>query len=293
MAIKLTNKLNTAPVSASYPFGNIKDRVGATAGTAVNTVNHADFHQFFEKLMNEAGIAHNNLPDNATNGFQLFSAFKKHLDEYLNGYFTANFGTIDNTKLYILGIGARGRVGGGGDYGIDTPNSGIAYYNGTYLYIDPTVTTFGFGIGGQQPKIIKTGPVYMLTTQSNVLAGDLIPYIAFENLPNNVADSDIRPRTWVNMPIPSGAYGNFRYRYLNQKTVLVQCQIYNVPASTAPTISNLPAPAEEIAFVAVLNSGLFASSIYGNVSDVYGNVFISNIPATTYSLGFNLTYCVD
>lgn len=77
MAIKLTNKLNTAPVSASYPFGNIKDRVGATPGTAVNTVNHADFHQFFEKMMNYAGITHNNLPDNQTNGFQLFEALLK------------------------------------------------------------------------------------------------------------------------------------------------------------------------------------------------------------------------
>jgi hypothetical protein len=77
MAIKLTNKLNTAPVSGAYPYGNIKDRVGAVPGTAVNTVNHADFHQFFEKLMDESGLVHNNLPDNETNGYQLFQALVK------------------------------------------------------------------------------------------------------------------------------------------------------------------------------------------------------------------------
>lgn len=77
MAIKLTSKANTVGVSATYPFGNIKDRVGSTPGTAVNTINHADFHQFFEKMMNEAGITHNGLPDNQTNSFQLFTALAK------------------------------------------------------------------------------------------------------------------------------------------------------------------------------------------------------------------------
>lgn len=77
MAIKLTSKANTVGVSAAYPFGNIKDRVGSTPGTAVNTINHADFHQFFEKMMNYATVTHNGLPDNQTNGFQLFEAFLK------------------------------------------------------------------------------------------------------------------------------------------------------------------------------------------------------------------------
>lgn len=77
MAIKLTSKENTEGVSTAYPFGNIKDDSGAGDGTPVDKAVYADFHQFFEKLMNAAGITHNNLPDNQTDGFQLFDALMK------------------------------------------------------------------------------------------------------------------------------------------------------------------------------------------------------------------------
>lgn len=107
MAIKLTNKLNTAPVSASYPFGNIKDRVGATPGTAVNTVNHADFHQFFEKMMNYAGLAHNNLPDNQTNGFQLFEALLKVARQNLPTLSTSTWSTNDVFTFHTFVTGAN------------------------------------------------------------------------------------------------------------------------------------------------------------------------------------------
>lgn len=79
MAIELANKLNTAPISADYPFGDILDRDGSNPGTEVNRRNHADFHQFFSKLMDYAGIAYNGEPDSAAigAGFQLFEAFLK------------------------------------------------------------------------------------------------------------------------------------------------------------------------------------------------------------------------
>jgi hypothetical protein len=74
MAIKLVSKPNTAPVSGTYPYGNIKDDDGTGNGTPVNVLTNADFHQFFSKLMDAAGIVANDTPDNLTNGFQLYQA---------------------------------------------------------------------------------------------------------------------------------------------------------------------------------------------------------------------------
>jgi hypothetical protein len=80
MAIKLTAKDNVEAPSTDYPFGNIKDDTGAEDGTPVNKAVYADFHQFFEKLMSVAGLTHNGLPDNATDGFQLYEALLKVFD---------------------------------------------------------------------------------------------------------------------------------------------------------------------------------------------------------------------
>jgi len=77
MAIKLTDKTNIIPPDANYEYGNIRNTAGATPGTPVNVQTYADFHQFFERLMDVAGVTHNGLPDNTTNGYQLFEALEK------------------------------------------------------------------------------------------------------------------------------------------------------------------------------------------------------------------------
>jgi len=74
MAIKLTTKPNTLTPDSTYPFGDILDTVGTTPGTPVSRQVYADLHQFFEKLMDFVSITHNDLPDNADNGFQYFEA---------------------------------------------------------------------------------------------------------------------------------------------------------------------------------------------------------------------------
>lgn len=74
MAIKLENKVNTDAPSTAYPFGNIKDNTGSNNGTPVDKNVYADFHQFFAKMMDESGIAYNDLPDNNTDGFQYWLA---------------------------------------------------------------------------------------------------------------------------------------------------------------------------------------------------------------------------
>lgn len=73
----LANKTNVTAPDADYPYGRLKDNDGTGNGTPVNEQVYGDIHQFFEKLMAEAGLAANNLPENVTNGFQLITALKK------------------------------------------------------------------------------------------------------------------------------------------------------------------------------------------------------------------------
>lgn len=72
--IRLIDKPNTEAPTADYPFGNIKDKVGSNPGTPVNKLVYADMHQFFEKLMSEAGVISNGLPESDYAGFQLMTA---------------------------------------------------------------------------------------------------------------------------------------------------------------------------------------------------------------------------
>lgn len=57
---------------AKYPDGRIKD--GITDGTKAGEEVVGDFQQVFLKAMRDAGITPNGLPDNETNGWQMFDA---------------------------------------------------------------------------------------------------------------------------------------------------------------------------------------------------------------------------
>lgn len=70
----LQNKPSVKPPDADFPFGRIKDKVGSNTGTPINEAVYGDFHQFFEKLMNEAGLTANELPESEYAGFQLMTA---------------------------------------------------------------------------------------------------------------------------------------------------------------------------------------------------------------------------
>lgn len=76
MAIELKNKTNVAAPNATYPYGDLIDDTGTANGTPVSRQVYADFHQFFARLLALSGIAPNNLPDNASNGFQYFDALE-------------------------------------------------------------------------------------------------------------------------------------------------------------------------------------------------------------------------
>lgn len=77
MAIALEDKPNVDPPSALYPNGNIRDNPGDGSGTPVNALVHADFHQFFARLLVEGVVTPNGQPENAYTGFQYIEAFKR------------------------------------------------------------------------------------------------------------------------------------------------------------------------------------------------------------------------
>jgi hypothetical protein len=86
----ITSLPNTEAPDADFPGGRLKNTVGANAGTRVNESMVGDWSQFFYKLMNEAGITPNGLPDSEYSGFQLFKALqssvpKKYVKELTVG----------------------------------------------------------------------------------------------------------------------------------------------------------------------------------------------------------------
>jgi hypothetical protein len=90
---RLQTKPNTIAPDADYPYGDIKNDTGIDDGTPVDRDVYADFHQFFEKMFDESGLTANNLPDNATNGFQLYQAMLENIKK-----------TTDNNAVYYNGI---------------------------------------------------------------------------------------------------------------------------------------------------------------------------------------------
>jgi hypothetical protein len=75
MARNLANQTNVQAPSADYPNGRIKDDTGANDGTPVDESTYGDIHQLMMKFLRAASITPNNLPENESNGYQLFDAF--------------------------------------------------------------------------------------------------------------------------------------------------------------------------------------------------------------------------
>lgn len=59
---------------ADYPNARIRNNDGSGNGTPVDESVYGDIHEFHAKIMREAKVDYNNLPDNNTNGYQLYDA---------------------------------------------------------------------------------------------------------------------------------------------------------------------------------------------------------------------------
>jgi hypothetical protein len=105
--ILLKDKPDVTPVGGTYPYGAIKDDTGINDGTPVNKEVYDDFHQFFERMFDKSGLTANGLPDNNTDGFQLFEALEKlstdlkyRGTQYINALFKLNAATNEHTSGY-------------------------------------------------------------------------------------------------------------------------------------------------------------------------------------------------
>lgn len=104
MAIKLENKTNVLAPNATYEFGNITDSTTGSPGTPVSVKTYADFHQFFAKLMDDAGVVYNGNPDNTSNGYQLFEALNTWYNNKFKSYeytFAQFFNELTNISGFV------------------------------------------------------------------------------------------------------------------------------------------------------------------------------------------------
>jgi len=81
---KLADISNVDVPSSDYPKGRIRNKNTAVAppvlGTPIVEELYGDIVQFFQKLVIDAAITENELPDNVTNTYQLFEAAVKALN---------------------------------------------------------------------------------------------------------------------------------------------------------------------------------------------------------------------
>lgn len=96
------NLNNVEAPDGDYLSGRTKDAspAGSRNGTPVNEALLGDIKEFFEKLMREAGITPNDLPDNTSNGFQLYQAFLNQTKTYTNSEIEALYESVTNTNKF-------------------------------------------------------------------------------------------------------------------------------------------------------------------------------------------------
>lgn len=99
MAIKLEDKPGVQAPNAAYPFGRPKDNSGSNDGMPLNVLTHGDFHQFFAKMMDDAGISYNGLPDNNTDGFQYWLALVEAVKNNCNFYTDISASVTENSNI--------------------------------------------------------------------------------------------------------------------------------------------------------------------------------------------------
>lgn len=74
MAIGIQNFPNINAPDSDYPNGRTRDRTLSQTGTPLNELTLGDMRQFFAKMMRQAAITPNGIPDNEYSGNQYFDA---------------------------------------------------------------------------------------------------------------------------------------------------------------------------------------------------------------------------
>lgn len=79
---KLQNKVNVDAPDATWLYGDINNNSGAGDGTPLDKEFTTDMAQFFERMMAQSSVVANDLPDNETNGWQIWEAFLQFARPY-------------------------------------------------------------------------------------------------------------------------------------------------------------------------------------------------------------------
>ncbi len=212
MAYSLENKPNVDAPDSDYPYGKIRDNNGSGNGTPVNTLVYGDFHQFFAKLMAEAGISPNELPDSDYSGFQLFESLDTYIrDRIFNSEawagFRANAPQFPDSEQGVIMSGCviTPNVGTPANFDI---SEGIVCLDGEFFYVPATVDQVF-------PMFIEASPASSELTQlrnaqlvSSVSSGQYVIIAAFHvnnrwNMP------------WTTVTLSNGWTGTLEYRIMN------------------------------------------------------------------------------
>ena len=130
--------------ATGYPYGSLAND---PSGTLVNTVMVSDLWQTAQRLLANAGIALNDLPDNATNGFQVMQALNQLFQAPQSGW-AAAFGVTG------YGGGTNGTpviLSGMRPYTVTSPffssriSAGYFLYNNQLVWFKDSNVTTGFG----------------------------------------------------------------------------------------------------------------------------------------------------
>lgn len=97
---------NIEAPSADYPNGRVRNLNGG-AGTILNEILIGDLIQLMQKLVIDASITPNGLPDNVTNGYELMDALVEKIQEVNSVYNRKGVKECSTSESYTVqpGIG--------------------------------------------------------------------------------------------------------------------------------------------------------------------------------------------
>jgi len=98
---KLIDSVNIDAPSADYPKGRVRNKNGAILGTEYREELLGDIFQFFQKIIIDAGITENDLPENFTNGYQMNDALRASIYKRYSTN-TLNDGAMTTTPKDII-----------------------------------------------------------------------------------------------------------------------------------------------------------------------------------------------
>lgn len=150
---------NFESATGDYPSGQIRDTAGPTAGTGVVESLYGDVVQFFLKLMIDAGLTANTLPENVTNGYQLIDALVSKSREALTGGVLADLDTAPFNGFFEADLGTLNKPAGQAGSMIHT----------------------NVGTGGNAVQLFNSNGSNQLFTRRKIV-GSWLPWVEYTNI---------------------------------------------------------------------------------------------------------------